>query len=221
MEQQRYKRLRLLIKKLDKERKTQAKKIDMLCNDFIAAQRDFIKKLSTAYFAADFYKTIIGITDLERLLSAAGKIIKDELTGTDVTFFLRNADSFETYKTGSDKQIALKKKKSAAPSCDERSGDRLENYFTAELVDNICRSNKLCSLDDMFAMGLQGNLVELSKISAYSIPLSQLGPSVGFILLYCPVENKLTADELNKISAITNGLTQAIQSYQAHSHVSD
>jgi hypothetical protein len=198
----------------------------MLCNDFISAQRNFIKKLSTAYFAADFYKTIIGITDLERLLSAAGKIIKDEFTGTNVTFFLRNADSFEPYKTQSDKPIT--KKQPPVASCQGRYRDRLENYFNAEVVDNICKSNKICSLDDMFAMGLQGNLVELNKISAYAIPLSQLGPSVGFILLYCSVENKLTADELNKISAITNGLTQAIQSCatlrsttQTHSHISD
>ncbi|MFQ6036088.1 MAG: hypothetical protein ACE5NM_09630, partial [Sedimentisphaerales bacterium] len=77
---QRHKRLRLLISKLNKERRKQAKKIDMLCNDLIAAQRDFIRRLSTISFAADFYKSIIGITDLSRLLSIASKLIKDEFT---------------------------------------------------------------------------------------------------------------------------------------------
>ena len=61
---QRKKRLRLLIGKLNKERKKQAKKIDILCNDLIAAQRDFIKRLSTISFTADFCESIIGVSDL-------------------------------------------------------------------------------------------------------------------------------------------------------------
>jgi len=48
----------------------------------------------------------------------------------------------------------------------------LENCFTPELVDNICKSNKICTLDDMFAMGLQGNL---NKISTVTIPLGKPG----------------------------------------------
>jgi len=195
---QRHKRVRLLISKLNKERKKQAKKIDMLCNDLIAAQRDFIRRLSTISFAADFYKSIIGETHLGRLLSAAGKLIKEELAGSNVTFFLRNG----------------------FPKSGDEQG-MLENYFTAELIDNICKSNKLCTLDDMFAMGLQGNLMQLNKISAFTIPLSQFGPPLGFILIYRSSENKLTADELNKISAVTWGLCRAIQSCKELSHIGD
>jgi hypothetical protein len=67
-------------------------------------------------------------------------------------------------------------------------------------------------LDDMFVMGLQGNLTVLNKISAVTIPLSQAGLSLGFILIYRSSENKLTAEELNNISAVTLGLSRAIQS---------
>ncbi len=196
---QRHKRLRLLIGKLNKERKNQAKKIDMLCNDLIAAQRDFIKRLSAISFAADYYKSIIGITDLGKLLSTACKLIKDEIVDANIAFFLRQTESFELHIFESDKPIAI-------------SRQQIENYFTAELADNICKSNQVCSLDDMFAMGLQGNLMELNKISAFTLPLSQLGPPLGFILIYRSSEKKLTADELNKISAITFGLSRAIQS---------
>lgn len=171
----------------------------MLCNDLIAAQREFIKKLNNLSFTTDFYNSIIGITNLEMLFSTAGKILKDELAGIDVTFFLRNTENCEFCMSESDKPKALKNK-------------HLMGYFTAELVDNICKSNKICSLNDMFALGLQGNLIELNKISAYAIPISHLGPAVGFILIYCPSENKLTADELNKIFTITPGLSRAIQS---------
>ena len=114
----------------------------------------------------------------------------------------------------------------ADAACQDRQGllletadkQRLENCFTAELVDNICRSNKLCTLDDMFAMGLQGSLTALNKISAITIPLGQLSSSAGFILIYRSSANRLTAEELKQISAVTPGLSRAIQSCRVLSH---
>jgi len=205
---QRYRRLRLLIKKLNKERKKQAKKVDILCNDLIAAQRDFIKRLDTISFTANFYETIVGTTDLNSLILTAGKLIKDEIPDANVAFFLCQADSFELHMFESDQPIAMGKQ-------------RLENCFPPELVDNICKSNKLCTLDDMFAMGLQGNLTRLNKISAVTVPLGQLGPPLGFILIYRSSQNKLTPDELNNVAAVTRGLSRAIVSCQVFSHSSD
>ena len=49
---QRHQRLRLLLKKLNKDRKKQAKKTDILCNDLIGAQRGFIRKLRSISFSA-------------------------------------------------------------------------------------------------------------------------------------------------------------------------
>ena len=207
-DKQRHKRLRLLIKKLNKERKTQAKKIDILCNDLIAAQREFIKRLDTICFTANFFEAIIGTTDLSSLLVTADKLIKDEIPDANIAFFLRQADSFALHMFESDQPITLGKQ-------------HLENCFTPELVDNICKSNKLCALDDMFAMGLQGNLIELNKISAVTVPLSRLGSSLGFILIYRSSANRLTADELNNISAVSCGLSRAITSRQAIYHSAD
>jgi len=207
-DKQRQKRLRLLIKRLNKERKTQAKKIDILCNDLIAAQREFIKRLDTIAFTANFFEAIIGTTDLSGLLVTADKLIKDEIPDVNIAFFLRQADSFALHVFESDQPITLGKQ-------------HLENCFTPELVDNICKSNKLCALDDMFAMGLQGNLIELNKISAVTIPLSRLGSSLGFILIYRSSANKLTADELNNISAVSYGLSRAIASRQALCRLAD
>jgi len=196
------------MKKLNKERKKQAKKIDILCNDLIAAQRDFIRRLDTISFTANFYKSIVGATDLGTLLYTAGKLVKDEIHDANVAFFLRRGDSFELHMFESRQPIALEKQD-------------LENCFTAELVGNICKSNKVCTLDDMFAMGLQGNLVRLNKISVATIPLGQLGSSLGFVLIYRSSQNKLTADELNNIAAIAPGLSKAIQSCQVLLHCAD
>ena len=198
----------MLIKKLNKERKKQAKKIDILCNDLIAAQRNFIKRLNTISFTANFYKSIIGTTDLSKLLYIAAKLIKTEINDANVAFFLRQADNFEMYMFESDQPIALEEQ-------------HLENCFSTELMYDICRSNKVCTLDDMFSMGLEGNLIGLNKISAMTIPLGLPGSSLGFILVYRSSENKLTADEVSKISAITSGLSQAITSCRALSRAAE
>jgi hypothetical protein len=70
----------------------------------------------------------------------------------------------------------------------------------------------------MFAMGLQGNLIELGKISAATIPLERLGLSVGFVLIYRPSQHQLTSQELGSISAVAPALCSAIESCLALSH---
>jgi len=200
--------LRLLISELNKERKKQAKKIDILCNDFIAAQRQFIKRLDTINFAANFYEAIVGITELSTLVPTADRLIKGKISNSNIAFFLRQANSFELHIFESNQPIAVEKQE-------------LENCFNAELVNNICKSNKICTLDDMFAMGLQGKLTALNKISAVTIPLGQPGTSLGFILIYRSSQSKLTSGELNDIAAIAPGLSRAIQSCQLLSHSAD
>jgi hypothetical protein len=198
---QRNKRLRLLIKNLNKERKKQAKKIDILCNDLITAQSDLIRRLHTISFAAHFYKSIIGSTDLSKLLNIAGRLIRDEIADASVTFFLRQTNGFETHAYESNKPEVLE-------------NDRLESCFNAELVVNICKANKLCTLEDMFALGLQGNLVGLNKISAFAVPLSELGQVPGFVLIHRSSQNKFTTEQMNTVCVITCGLSRAIRSCQ-------
>lgn len=208
---ERYRRLRLLISSLNKERKKQAQKIDILCNDFVTAQRNFVKKLNTISFTANFYETIVGTTNLDNLILITTKLIKNEIPGANVAYFLCQADKPHLHTFENDKTI-------------DEQVQHLENCFTAELVDNICRSNRICTLDDMFAMGLQGNLVELNKISAVTIPLGQPGQTLGFILIYrslAATDKKITADELNNIAAITSGLSRAIACCQALPHPLD
>lgn len=207
-DKQRHRRLRLLIKKLNKERKKQAQKIDILCNDIICAQRQFIERLNTISFAANFYESILATNDLSKLLRIASKLIKDELSDANVTFFLRQAEGFELHIFQSDKPITLEK-------------HRLENCLGAELVADICKSNKVCTLDDMFAMGLQGNLVGLSGISPVTVPLGELGQSLGFILIYRPSQERITDNELSRICAVSRGLSRAIRACQVLLHSAD
>ncbi len=207
MDYKRYKRLRVFVHKVNKQRKKQAQKIDILCNDFITAQKDFIKRLDSISFTANFYESIVGSTELNGLLYTAGKLIQDKVADSNVAFFLRQTEGFKLHIFESNDETGEQQ--------------HIENCFTAELVDNICKSNKLCTLNSLFAMGLEGNLGQLNKISAVTIPLSHFGLSLGFILIYRPVQNKLTESELNNVCVVTPGLSQAIASCQALCHSVD
>jgi len=209
-DERRNKRLRLLISRLNKERKKQAKQIDILCNDFVAAQKDFIKALNTIGFAADFYETITGLTELNELLFAAGNLVKDQIPDANVAFFLLapssaegpQHDNFELHIFESDQPIDLENR-------------RIENFFTAELVGNIAKSNRICTIEDMLAMGLAGSPVCLEKISMAAIPLSTPSSSMGFVLIYRSSRNQLTADELKAVAQIMPGLGRSIASCRA------
>ena len=204
----RHQRLRLLIKKLNKERKKQAKQIDILCNNIISAQKDFIRRLKVIDFRANFYELIIGATDLNVLLSTAASIIKDETDNANITFFLRQGDSFEIYNF--DDSMTVSPDKAHIESC-----------FSPELMTNICMSNKICSIDDMFAMGLQGNLTCFNTISAVTVPFGSAGSVQGFMFIYRSQDKKLTSGEIRKISAVTSGFSQAIYSCKTLMHSSE
>jgi hypothetical protein len=206
-DERRNKRLRLLTARLNKERKKQAKQIDILCNDFVAAQKDFIKAMNTIGFAADFYGAIAGLTELNELLWAAGNLVKDQIQDANVVFFLLapniaeevQSDNFELHIFESDQPIDLEDR-------------RIENFFTAELVGNIAKSNRICTINDMLAMGLAGSPACLEKISTAAIPLSTTSNSMGFMLVYRSSHNPLTTEELKAMAQITPGLGRSIAS---------
>jgi hypothetical protein len=225
-DERRNKRLRLLIARLNKERKRQAKQIDILCNDIITVQRDLIKALKVIGFAADFYESIAGLTELNELLCTAGNLIKNQIPDANVAFFLLvgskveepqaggNLDcrqtSFELHIFESDQPIDF-----PAPGGVDGEDRRIENFFTTELVDNIAKSNRICTIEDMLAMGFAGSPCCIEKIAAAGLPLNHRGCSLGFVLLYRASQHPFTCDELKSIDQISTGLSSSIAACRA------
>ena len=202
VDEKRNQRLRLLISRLNKERKRQAKQIDILCNDLIAAQKHFIKSLRVIGFAADFYEAIMGLTELNDLLGAASNLMKDQIQDANVAFFLLANNNFEMHIFESEQPIDLEDK-------------RIENFFTPEIVESIAQSNRICNIEDMLTMGLAGNPRYLEKISAVAVPLNHHGCALGFVLLYRANRCPITAEELQSIDHISPGLARATASCRA------
>lgn len=195
--QLRNKRVRLLVKKLNRDRKTKAQKLDIICNDLITAQRSFMGTLSLLAFTANFYESIIGLSDLKSIFYCAAKLIKQQLGQVNVTFFLPRDNNFEVYVF--EKQQPQTNQFNPA------------EYFTPEVVDAVCQANEICRLDSLISMGLEVNPTILKKISASTVPLGSFGVSRGFILVCRCGENDFTATELNYLSSISTGFTRAIQ----------
>lgn len=202
---ERQKRLRLLVKRLNWERKRQAGKVDILCNDLIGAQREFVRRLNHIDFAARFYKGLLGAADLRSVVIQAGRLIREELEGARVVFFLRLGEDGETRALD------------VEPAC--RSEDvRLEDYLTPDLAEGISKSNRLCTMDDLFGMGLEGNRQMLNSFSAVTVPLHDLGRSLGFLLLCRTADRPLQSDELERVTLVACGLSQAIRGCGAAMH---
>lgn len=203
----RNKRLRLLIKKFNKQRKKQAMQIDILCNDIMTAHKDFLKALKVLGFAADFYNAITGLTDLNELLCTAGSYIQKHTPDVHIAFFLLAPIGVEGVQPENFEMHVFESNEPIDP--EDR---RVENFFNTELVINISKSNQICTVEDMLGMGLQCSPVYLEKISTAAIPLATAGSSMGFMLVYRSSHNPLTADELKALTQITPGLARSIAS---------
>ena len=150
------------------------------------------------------------MTELNELLCTAGNLVKDQIPDANVAFFLLapsiaegpQSDNFELHIFESDQPIDLEDR-------------RIENFFTAELVGDIAKSNRICTIEDMLAMGLAGSPACLEKISTAAIPLSTPSSSMGFVLIYRSSRNQLTADELKAVAQIMPGLGRSIASCRA------
>jgi transcriptional regulator with GAF, ATPase, and Fis domain len=201
LENQANKRALRTIHKLNAIRHKQAQKIDILCNDMVSANKDVVRQLTLLTSTVDFYESITGEQDISVLLDKAARQVREFVKGCNVAIFLAHSNGFELHM--------------ADDSPIEFDCSNIESYFTEEVVNDICRSNKICSIEDMCQIGLQGNPTVLGNLSAAAVPLGRFSEPVGFILICRDSANKLTATELDKVSTITSGLRNAINACQS------
>jgi len=194
----RQKRLRLYLKQLNRQRKQQARKIDILCNDLISAQRSYIQRLSTISFAAEFYRSLLGSTDLNHLLVRTDRFLRQEVPGASVAFYLRQPEGCELYPHWDDELLV-----------GESSGVLLR--LSPDLADSICKSDEPCTHTEIARMACESDLGTLDGLSVATLPLRDMGRPLGFVLLWRTLPVVVTAEEVRRISPVMCGLSQAIR----------
>jgi len=192
-----HRRVRLLVRKLNKARKKQAKQIGILCHDLIDAQRDYNRRLSVIGLAAGFYKSILGINDLDTLLTVASEHMVETTDVAQVVFVIRTENNCKSYVCG-DSTLPMER------------DIRLEQLFSSEVMDSICNSRRPCTMDDMLAMGLQIRPKDFSQVSALTIPLTDGACARGFMLLYQENGHPLSKIQIKQLMSISGGLSKAI-----------
>ena len=196
----RKKRLRAMVRQLNAERKKHAMKVDILCNDLVEAQRQFIKRLNTIDFSSGFYEAIIGSTELDELFDHAGEIIENQVFGAEVAFFIRKNNRIEIYPDRGVDNVSLEFRD-------------IKNRMSFSLVEKICNANRVCTLEEIFEMDADGSLEGAERLSAEAFPIGSVKSS-GFMLVGRDKDNPLDGHEIANIAAITGGLSKAVESCQ-------
>ena len=200
--EKRQQRLRTLVHKINQDRKRQSQKIDLLCHDLIDAQRDFIERLGSISFVAGFYKTLLGVTDLDQILDISGRHLHDLWPNASLSFFLKQLEGFRQYRIGLDDEF-------------DKHAERLEHSFSDTLAETLCRLGKVCDQDDLIGLGLEANPTLLKSLSLMTLPLISGPRCIGFMLIYRPGQNTFSETDRTQVSRVIQGLAQAIEASEA------
>ena len=178
----------------------QAQQIDILCNDIVSAHQEFSLKLNRLNFAASFYEALLSANDRDELLDIAVKCIRAHINEASVAIFLLEDNGFDVHLAD-------------VSFTDTAGSHSFQDWFTPRLVDHISRTNRVCSLEQLLRMGLQGPPAILKTLSAAAVPLGRFGQGLGFIFVYRHAGQPLTAEELSRVAGISSGLRDALHRF--------
>lgn len=190
-------RIRKLVSELNKQRRLQSRKIDILCNDIIASQKNFLKQLKTMSLQLELYESLIGTADLESILNDFVDTAQNLVGNANIATWLQNDFVAHVF----DEQEVT----------DEKT-ELIERCFSVELAEKIYTSRRCIELEELFEIGLPESKL-LSRLSAVVIPLQNLCQQ-GFILLYRDAATPITRREIDDVSMLVPGLSRAIKACQ-------
>ncbi|NLW84707.1 MAG: hypothetical protein GXY41_09955 [Phycisphaerae bacterium] len=201
MAQKRNQRALNIIRVLKSRQRNQAKKIDILCRDMVAAHEHFSHNLSRLSFAVSFYETLLKCGGLEEALDCAVMLIRKHIHQASAAVFWVDSTGFDVHLAKS-------------PDLGQVEKAHFQSWFSRQMVQQIGQTNRISSLEDMLQMGLMAPPSAIRTLSAAAVPLGRLGQGVGFILVYRAAERPLLAEELSRIAAIAPGLRETILSFK-------
>ncbi len=178
----------------------QSQQIDILCNDIVSAHEDFSSRLGRLTFAVEFYEALLSAKDRDQLLDTAVRCICTHIDQASAAMFLLEDSGFNVHVADNG-------------SSEHTESHSFQDWFTHRLVDHISRTNRVCSLDQLLRMGLQGPPAMLKTLSAAAVPLGRFGQGLGFIFVYRYAARPLTKEELSRVAAISSGLRQALSRF--------
>lgn len=202
MKEERNLKLRQLVRKLNNIRRIQKQKIDILCNDIIAAHGTFINHLKGFRFAADFYENLLGAANLDSLAASAGEFLAENLADCSIVIIFTTPDAPQIHFYSKDPRL-------------EDIPSHIGPDLTAKMVESVCQSSQICCADDLCRMGFFAGPAVLKRISLAVIGFNNTGPALGMILLYRCADKPFCDSELSAVSSVVEGLAKAVKALQS------
>jgi hypothetical protein len=202
LEAQKNSKIRQLVRKLNRIRRTQKQQIDILCNDILAAHGDFINHLNNFRFTADFYENLLEATNLDSLAASAGEFLAENIEGCSVAIIFTASDVPQISFYSKDPHL-------------EDIGSYINPQLTAKMVEAVCQNSRICLSDELCGMGFFASPAVLKRISLAAIGLNNTGPALGMILLYRSADKPLSNSELLHVSSVVKGLARAVKALQS------
>jgi hypothetical protein len=188
-------RIRRLVSELNKQRRLQSRKIDILCNDFVSSHKNFLKQLQTMNLQIELYESLIGETNIDHVLDAAASAIQNLTGGLNTAIWLNSG--FETHLYDEESFTA-------------EQTDLVESCFTNSIAERIYNSRRCVELDELFEIGLPESQI-LSKLSAAAIPFCD---SPGFVFVYREAASPISKAQLSDIALLIPGISKAVKACQ-------
>jgi hypothetical protein len=187
-------RIRRVVSELNKQRRLQSRKIDILCNDIVASQRNFLNQLKIMNLQIGLYESLIGEHGIEHVLDEAADTIETLVGGANIAIWLANG--FESHVFDEQEFTS-------------EQTDLIESCFNGELADKIYKSHRCMELEELSEIGLPEAEI-LTQLSAAVIPL-QDSCQQGFILIYRAAARPITPQEIDTVALLIPGLSKAVR----------
>jgi len=192
----RHARLKKLVHNINRQRKVQARKIDILCNDMVQGHRSLLENLRHLAFASHVHESLIACCDADKVLKAVAETFGSNFCSRNTTLLLLEAGQVAVHTI------------SGGPLAKEAS--ELPTFFNAENIRGICRQNRSCLLPELLEIPVQIPPKLASQIAAAAIPLNFEHHPVG-VLLFAgtnlhPIDEKL----LRAASAAAPAIAKAL-----------
>jgi FixJ family two-component response regulator len=190
-------RLKSAVRKLNGARRTVSKKVDLLCNDLVAAYGDLARQFEDVRVKENFRKTITGAGDLEQMLCHSMDWLLRQSGYANIAIYLAGEEG--AYELGAYMKYTLAGQKAVTDA------------LCAGVVEKIARDDFVNLTDVEAAEALTpAELDHLPNMGVIGVNSTYLGESLATILMFRDGKSPFTNDDAAMLRAIAPIFAQVL-----------
>jgi hypothetical protein len=193
-------RVRELVHGVNRQRKIQARKIDILCTDMVTAHRGMLDRLESLAFTNSLYESLVGCSGPADALTAITTPLARRFGECGIALVTLDGDGIAVHDT----HPGLSDEISALPSC-----------FMAENIRAICAANRVFTLSEMLELPVEIPPRTAEHAVAAVVPLKAAAEAVGILLLYNDAEKPLAPRLIHAVTTIAPAIARTVSVHKS------